>query len=138
MPDEAYRRLRQQRALLTDQRQDTPGLWRDDAMRELDLRHLRPHDVATQSLLAGLSGHAGALERSRTLAQTVVDANDIVIETGQTVNIELGQIARSISAAHDHSVHSVADDDWARATELQVMRLVQEANLIGFGGTVAS
>lgn len=138
MPDEAYRRLRQQRALLTDQRQDAPGLWRDDAMRELELRHLRPHDAATHALLAGLSGHAAALERSRKLARAVVDANDLVIETGQTVNNDLAQIARSVTAAHDHSAHSVADDDWAGATELQVMRLVQEGNLIGNGCTVAS
>jgi hypothetical protein len=134
MSEEAYRRLRQQQALLVDQRHDAPGLWRDDAMRDLDLRHLRPHDAATQSLLSGLSGHAAALERSRTLAGTVVDANDEVIETGQTVNTVLAQIARSVTAAHDHSVHAVADDDAAMAAESQVMRLVQEANLIGSGG----
>jgi hypothetical protein len=138
MPDEASRRLRQEHGLLTDLRQDAPGLWRDDAMRDLHLRHVRPHDAATQALLAGLSGHEVALERARTLARTVVDANDEVIETGQTVNTELAQAARSVKAAHDHSVHAVADDESAKATELQVMRLVQEANLIGFGGTVAS
>jgi hypothetical protein len=138
MPDEAYGRLRQHRAMLTDLRQDAPGLWRDDAMRDLDLRHLRPHDAATQSLLAGLAGHADALEQARTFALTVVDANDEVIETGQTVNSVLAQIARSVTAARDDSVHSLADEDAAQATEFQVMRLVQEANLIGFGGTVAS
>ena len=138
MPDETYLRLRQQSALLAAVRHDRPGLWRDDTMRDLDLRHVRPHDLATTSLLDRLDRHAAALDEAEALAHAVLGGNDVVIETGQALNSDLDQIARSVKAAHDHVVLSLADDESAQAAELQGMRRVQEANLIGFGGTVAS
>jgi hypothetical protein len=138
MPDERYLRLRQQSALVAAMRHDRPGLWRDDTMRDLDLRHVRPHDLATTSLLNRLDRHAATLDQAKILARAVVGGNDAVIETGQALNSDLAQIARSVKAAHDHVLLSLADDESARAAELHVMRIVQEANLIGFGGTVAS
>jgi hypothetical protein len=138
MPDETYLRLRQQSTLVAAVRHDRPGLWRDDTMRDLDVRHVRPHDLATTSLLNRLDRHAAALDEAMTLARAVVGGNDVVIETGQALNNDLAQIARSVKAAHDHVVLSLADDESARAAELHVMSWVQEANLIGFGGTVAS
>lgn len=137
MPDETYLRLRQQSTLLAAMRHDRPGLWRDDTMRDLDLRHVRPHDIAATSLLNRLDRHATALNDAEAVARDVVDGNDVVIETGQVLNGDLAQIARSVNAAHDHIVLALADDEPARAAELRVMQLVQEANLIGFGGTVA-
>ena len=138
MPNEVYLRLRQQRALVAAMRHDRPGLWRDDTLRDLDLRHVRPHDLATTSLLNRLDAHAVALDDARAFALAVVGGNDVVIQTGQALNSDLAQIVRSVKAAHDHVVLSLADDESARAAELHVMRMVQEANLIGFGGTVAS
>jgi hypothetical protein len=138
MPDETYLRLRQQSTLLAAMRHDRPGLWRDDTMRDLDLRHVRPHDLATASLLNRLDCHAAALDKADAQARAVVGGNDLVIETGQALNSDLTQIARSVHAARDLVVLSLADDESARAAELHVMRMVQEANLIGFGGTVAS
>jgi hypothetical protein len=138
MPEEAYLRLRQQATLLAAMRHDRPGLWRNDTMRDLDLRHVRPHEVATISFLNRLNRHEAALDEAETLARGVVGGNDVVIETGQALNSDLGQIARSVKAARDHVVLSLAGDESARAAELQVMQMVQEANLIGFGGTVAS
>lgn len=137
MPNEIYLRLRQQSSLVAAIRHDRPGLWREDIMRDLDLRHVRPHDLATTSLLNCLDRHAAALDEAKALARAVVGGNDVVIETGQALNSDLALIARSVKAAHDHVVLSLADDESARAAELQVMRSVQEANLIGFGGTVA-
>ncbi len=137
MPNEMYLRLGQQSTLLAAMRDDRPGLWRDDTMRDLDLRHVRPHDLATTSLLDRLDLHAAVLDEAGALARSVVGGNDVVIETGQALNSDLAQIARSVKAAHDHVVLSFADDESARAAELLVMQKVQEANLIGFGGTVA-
>jgi hypothetical protein len=137
MPNEIYLRLRQQSALVAAMRHDRPGLWRDDTMRDLDLRHVRSHDLATTSLLNRLDRHAVALDEAKALARAVVGGNDVVIETGQGLNNDLALIARSVKAAHDHVVLSLADDESARAAELHVMQRVQEANLIGFGGTVA-
>ena len=138
MPDDVYLRLRQQSTLVATMRHDRPGLWRGDAMRDLDLRHVCPHEVATRSLLNRLGLHAAALDEATTLACAVVGGNDVVIETGQALNGDLALIARSVKAAHDHVALSLADDEAARSAELHVMRWVQEANLIGFGGTVAS
>jgi hypothetical protein len=138
MPNELYLRLRQQSALVAAMRHDRPGLWRDDTMRDLDIRHVRPHDLATTALLNRLDAHAAALDEAKTLALAVVGGNDVVIETGQALNSDLAQIARSVKAAHDHVVLSLADDESALSSELHVMQRVQEANLIGFGGTVAS
>jgi hypothetical protein len=137
MRDEMYLRLRQQSALVAAMRHDRPGLWRDDTMRDLDLRHVRPHNIATTSLLNRLDRHAAALDEASALARAVVGGNDAVMETGQAMNSDLAQIARSVKAAHDHVVLSLTDDESTRAAELQVMQMVQEANLIGFGGTVA-
>jgi hypothetical protein len=138
MSNEVYLRLRQQSALVASMRHDRPGLWRDDTLRDLDLRHVRPHDLATTSLLNRLDAHAAALDEAKALACAVVGGNDVVIETGQALNSDLAQIARSVKAAHDHVVLSLADDESARSAEVDVMRRVQEANLIGFGGTAAS
>jgi hypothetical protein len=138
MSNEIYLRLRQQSTLVAALRHDRPGLWRDDTMRDLDLRHVRPHDLATTRLLSGLCRHAAALDEAAALARTVVGGNDLVIETGQALNSDLAQIARSVQAAHDLVVLSLADDESARGAELHVMQEVQEANLIGFGGTIAS
>jgi hypothetical protein len=138
MSNEVYLRLRRQSALVAAMRHDRPGLWRDDTLRDLDLRHVRPHYLATTSLVNRLDAHAVALDEARALAHAVVGGNDVVIETGQALNSDLTQIARSVKAAHDHVVLSLADDESARAAEFHVMRIVQEANLIGFGGTVAS
>jgi hypothetical protein len=138
MRDEMYLRLRQHTALVAAMRHDRPGLWRDETMRDVDLRHVRPHDLATTSLLNRLDRHAAALDEAEALAVAVIGGNNVVIETGQALNSDLSQIARSVKAAHDHVVLSLADDESARAAELQVMYRVQEANLIGFGGTVAT
>jgi hypothetical protein len=138
MRDETYLRLRQQSILVVAMRHDRPGLWRDEVLHDLDLRHVRPHDLAATSLLDSLDRHAAALDEARARARSVVGGNDLVIETGQALNSDLAQIARSVKAAHGHVVLALADDDSAQSAELQVMRSVQEANLIGFGGTVAS
>ncbi len=138
MPDDMYLRLRQQSGHIAAMRHDRPGLWRDDTMRDLELRHVHPHDLATTSLMNRLDRHDAALDEAKALARAVVGGNDVVIETGQAMNGDLAQIARSVKAAHDHVALSLADDESARAAELHVMRKVQEANLIGFGGTAAS
>ena len=138
MPDDILLRLRRQSLLLSEQRQAAPGLWRNDVLRELDVRHDRPRDLATRRLLDRLAAHGDALLEAQHLASATMQSNDAVIETGQSMNTDLTQVARTVTAARDHVALALAGDEAAKAADLAIMRIVQEANLEGYGGTTAS
>ena len=136
MPDETLLRLRRQTTTLADTCAQAPGLWRHDILRDLDHRHIRPHDVASRELFDRLEAHGDSLKEARSLAATVTDGNDTVFDFAHALHSDLSQITRSTAAARDHVALALAGDATAQAADLAVMRIVQEANLIGFGGTV--
>jgi hypothetical protein len=128
MTDDVLGRLVAQTALVSGIRREASGLQSDDVLGMVDVAKLRPQAEAAHELSRRLTEQAEALDDALRYAARVRNRHTATLQTDATIAVELNRILADIAAVHDHVAYASRRDESSRGSELDVLRLLQEAN----------
>jgi hypothetical protein len=133
MTDDLTSRLRAQNRTLRDMRHEARVVSNDDFLGQTERAHLRPQADAAKEFVQRLEDQSDALAAALKHAANVRRNYADVVQWEAGLGVELDHILSAIDACHDHISTALHRDEASRAQELEVMRLVQQATLQGFG-----
>jgi hypothetical protein len=128
MTDDVLGRLTAQTALVSGIRREARGLQSDDVLGLVDAAKLRPQAEAAQELSRRLTEQAEAIDDALRYAARVRNQHVATLQADGTIAVELDRILADTAAVHDHIAYAARRDEHSRGSELDVLRLLQEAN----------
>ena len=127
MTDDVLGRLAAQTALVSGIRREAHGLQSDDVLGVVDAAKLRPQAEAAQELSLRLAEQAEAIDDALRYAARVRNQHVATLQADATIAVELDRILADTAAVHDHVAYAARRDEHSRGSELDVLRLLQEA-----------
>jgi hypothetical protein len=128
MTDDVLGRLSAQTALVRGIRREARGLQNDDVLGLVEAAKLRPQAEAAQELSRRLAEQADAIDDALRYAARVRNQHVATLQADSTIAVELDRILADTGAVHDHIAYAARRDEHSRGSELDVLRLLQEAN----------
>ena len=105
----------------------------DDVLAVVEATKLRPQEGLTRDLLIRLQEQAEVSDGALRSVATIRAAYAAALQDEATIMAVIDDAVSDITSANEHAAQAILHDEAGRSAEIEVLRLLQEANLIGFG-----
>ncbi len=131
--DELLKRLGAQSRLVRDLRAEMAGLAGDEGLGQIEVSQLRPLEPLADDLLRRMEEQAEVCKVIAAHARGVRRAYERALNSESAITVLLDEAVNDIGSVQDHVALAIGQDEAGRFAEMEVLRLLQEGNLIGFG-----